>query len=194
MGVGLESQGLFTTKEKAGLPRAGICWSLTIGEGREMGGPVPGVGSRLAEPGWPFIELPPGHWPMFSQPRELADLWRIPLAAPFSQPELALPIIVEYARQHPVLAVLATDDTGSLLAAQVAAALGLQHNSPQAALAARNKHLMRQLFAAAGVPSPQSTRYDLDTDLAALAAQLRYPVVLKPVSYTHLTLPTSDLV
>lgn len=114
-------------------------------------------------------------------PRELADLWRMPLAAPFSQPELALPIIVEYARQHPVQAVLATDDTGSLLAAQVAAALGLPHNSPQAALAARNKHLMRQLFAAAGVPSPASVRYDLDTDPVSLAAQLRYPVVLKPL-------------
>jgi biotin carboxylase len=114
-------------------------------------------------------------------PRELADLWHMPLAAPFSQPELALPIIVQYARQHPVQTVLATDDTGSLLAAQVAAALGLPHNSPQAALAARNKHLMRQLFAAAGVPSPQSVRYDLDTDPMALAAQIHYPVVLKPL-------------
>ena len=114
-------------------------------------------------------------------PRELADLWHMPLAVPFSQPDLALPIIVDYARQYPVQAVLATDDTGSLLAAQVAAALGLQHNSPQAALAARNKHLMRQLFAAAGTPSPQSARYDLDADPVALAAQLRYPVVLKPL-------------
>ncbi len=114
-------------------------------------------------------------------PRELADLWHVPLGAPFSQPDIAVPVITAYARQHPLQAVLATDDTGTLLAAQVAAALGLEHNSPQAALAARNKHLMRQLFTAAGVPSPQSVRYDLAVDPVTLAAQVDYPVVLKPL-------------
>ncbi|WP_343423997.1 hypothetical protein [Candidatus Amarolinea dominans] len=107
-------------------------------------------------------------------PRALADLWHMPLAVPFSQPDLALPIIVDHARQYPVQAVLATDDTGSLLAAGRRGA-GPAAQLTAGALAARNKHLMRQLFAAAGTPSPQSVRYDLDADPVALAAQLRYP-------------------
>ena len=34
----------------------------------------PALCSELAKPGWQVIELPTGHWPMFSQPRELAEL------------------------------------------------------------------------------------------------------------------------
>ena len=34
----------------------------------------PMVCSTLVEPGWQFVELPTGHWPMFSRPRELAEL------------------------------------------------------------------------------------------------------------------------
>jgi hypothetical protein len=34
----------------------------------------PALCSELAAPGWQVIELPTGHWPMFSRPRELAEL------------------------------------------------------------------------------------------------------------------------
>jgi hypothetical protein len=29
---------------------------------------------ELSEPNWRFVELPTGHWPMFSRPDDLADL------------------------------------------------------------------------------------------------------------------------
>lgn len=56
------------------LPRIGIWCSLTIEEVRGLVENYPAVCSTLAEPGWQFVELPTGHWPMFSKPRELADL------------------------------------------------------------------------------------------------------------------------
>jgi len=56
------------------LPKTGIWCSLTDEEVREMTAAYPQVCSELAKPGWEFIELPTGHWPMFSRPLELADV------------------------------------------------------------------------------------------------------------------------
>ncbi|MEI7771978.1 MAG: ATP-grasp domain-containing protein, partial [Chloroflexales bacterium] len=81
----------------------------------------------------------------------------------------------------PLAAVIAVDDSGALVAARASAALGLPHNRPEAAEAARDKLLMRQLFARAGVPSPQFRLCSTGEDLAALAAQIRYPCVVKPL-------------
>jgi pimeloyl-ACP methyl ester carboxylesterase len=56
------------------LPRTAIWCSLTVEEVQAMIASYPALCSALAEPGWQFIELPTGHWPMFSRPRELAEL------------------------------------------------------------------------------------------------------------------------
>lgn len=56
------------------LPRTAIWCSMTTAEVQGMMDAYPAVTSTLAEPGWQFIELPTGHWPMFSRPRELAEL------------------------------------------------------------------------------------------------------------------------
>jgi pimeloyl-ACP methyl ester carboxylesterase len=56
------------------LPRTGIWCSLTVAEVQELVADYPALTSTLAEPGWQFVELPTGHWPMFSRPRELAEL------------------------------------------------------------------------------------------------------------------------
>jgi pimeloyl-ACP methyl ester carboxylesterase len=56
------------------LPRLAICCIFTSTQVREMaasGGPL---FSELADPQFQFIDLPTGHWPMFSRPDELADL------------------------------------------------------------------------------------------------------------------------
>ena len=60
--------------ERETLPRTGIWCSMTVEEVQEMIPSYPTVLSALAEPGWQFVELPTGHWPMFSRPRELAEL------------------------------------------------------------------------------------------------------------------------
>lgn len=56
------------------LPKTAIWTSLTIAEVNEMIAAYPKFTSELAKPGWQFLELPTGHWPMFSKPLELADL------------------------------------------------------------------------------------------------------------------------
>jgi pimeloyl-ACP methyl ester carboxylesterase len=56
------------------LPRTAIWCSLTVEEVQGMIASYPAVTRELAKPGWQVIELPTGHWPMFSRPRELAEL------------------------------------------------------------------------------------------------------------------------
>ncbi len=83
-------------------------------------------------------------------------------------------------RQLPA-AVIAVDDSGSMLAAALSERLGLAHNAPQAALAARNKFVMRELLAQGAVSIPAYKLLSFDADLETLAASLHYPCVVKPL-------------
>ena len=89
-----------------------------------------------------------------------------------------------HAAQHPLAAIIPTDDATVLLAARLGEALGLRHNSVAAAEAARDKLLMRQRLQAAGQPVPPFAPFDLDQPMpvlaAAVAAQVGYPCVVKP--------------
>src|SRR5882672_44646 len=80
------------------------------------------------------------------------------LIATDMQAEQAVAAIVAVAAERPLNAIIAVDDNGSLLAARASAALGLAHNAPDAAEAARDKFMMRMLLARAGVPSPPFQR------------------------------------
>jgi biotin carboxylase len=103
------------------------------------------------------------------------------LGLDFADEAGAVAAVTDLAREAPLAAVIAVDDSGSLLAARASAALALPHNSPQSAEAARDKHLMRQLFARAGVPSPGFRLCSTGEDLAALAQRVAYPCVVKPL-------------
>ena len=89
--------------------------------------------------------------------------------------------IVAFAKDHPLNAVVAVDDTGTLLAASAAAALGLAHNPVDAVQAARDKARMRQRFHAAGLLTPTFRRVDANDDPAVVAASVRFPCVVKPI-------------
>lgn len=112
---------------------------------------------------------------------DLAEYWQVPLALQFDQPDEAVRKIVAFAHQKPVQAVLAVDDSGSLVAAKASEALGLVHNDSQAALAARNKYHMREMFAQGGVSSPQFKLFDIADEPQKIATELTYPCVLKPL-------------
>jgi biotin carboxylase len=112
---------------------------------------------------------------------ELAESWGQQLGLDFQRTEQAVAAIEAFAAAHPLHAIIAVDDSGSLLAARASAALGLAHNAPAAAEAARDKFLMRTLLARAGVPSPPFERYSTGADLHALAEQIAYPCVVKPL-------------
>ena len=88
--------------------------------------------------------------------------------------------IVALGQRSSFAAVLALDDAASLAAADACERLGLEHNAPAAALAARDKLVMREYLQAAGVRGPGYCAYDLQTDAVALAQRVAYPCVLKP--------------
>jgi pimeloyl-ACP methyl ester carboxylesterase len=55
-------------------PRTLIATTIPLAAVREMGEAGHPVFAGMTGPGWTYRELPTGHWPMFSRPRELAAL------------------------------------------------------------------------------------------------------------------------
>ena len=104
------------------------------------------------------------------------------LTVDFRDPEQAVQHIVAYAHDHPLAAILSVDDSASLIAAQVSAALGLPHNSPQAAAAACDKFVMRSLLKQGGVRVPNFQLFSTADDLPQVARQVAYPCVVKPLA------------
>jgi biotin carboxylase len=114
-------------------------------------------------------------------PPELAEQWGVPLAVHFADSYAATNAIVAYAKEHPLDAIIAVDDSATLIAARAGAALGLAHNPPGAAEAARDKGIMRNMMDAAGVPCPVFRRFSLAGDPDEIAQQVDFPCVVKPL-------------
>ncbi len=113
-------------------------------------------------------------------PETLSEYWHVPLGVDFTAPQASVRTIVEYAREHPITAILAVDDGATELAALASAALGLAHNSPRAAEAARDKLLMRTLMSQGGAPCPIFRPFLLAAGPFEVAGQVTYPCVVKP--------------
>ncbi len=79
-------------------------------------------------------------------------------------------------------AIVGVEERTTILAAKAAAALGLPHNDPEAAVAAADKHRQRRCLAAAGLPVPSFRLIEGRADWPAAAAAITYPAVLKPLS------------
>jgi biotin carboxylase len=99
----------------------------------------------------------------------------------FQQVDSATAQIVTFAQAHPLDAVVAVDDAGTLVAAAAARALRLPHNPVEAVEATRDKARMRERLAAAGLLTPRFTTAAIDADPQALAAAAGYPCVVKPL-------------
>jgi len=103
------------------------------------------------------------------------------LTLSFHDPQQTARQVVDFAAAHPIDAVVAVDDQVTLAAAAICQALSLPQNSVESVLASGNKHRMRQLFQRAEVPSPGFRLCRLNDDTEALAGQLHYPSVVKPL-------------
>jgi biotin carboxylase len=114
-------------------------------------------------------------------PRGLEEVWDLPLAVDFSDLAGATEAIVRYAETQPIDAVVAVDDSATMLAERAAAALGLPHNPLEAAEAARDKGIMRRLMSQAGVPCPVFRALPLAEHPRAAAQEVTYPCVVKPL-------------
>lgn len=95
--------------------------------------------------------------------------------------------IAEFASGHPLAAVVAVDDAGALLAAAASEALGRPHNPMEAVAATRDKAVMRRRFQAAGLPTPRFATHAADEDPEAIARDLDYPCVVKPLGLSSST-------
>jgi biotin carboxylase len=108
------------------------------------------------------------------------------LVLDFAAPEVSAGLVADFARRHPLDAVVAADDDGVLLAARAAMALGLRHNAPAAVEAARDKHRARQRWAQAGLAGPRFEVFDLARGAArvacAAADRIGFPCVAKPLA------------
>lgn len=102
------------------------------------------------------------------------------LTLPFDDPEAAAREVRAYAARRPLDAVVPVDDATTVVASAVGEALGLRVNPLAAARATRDKRVMRELLARAGVSSPAFTTVRIDEDPAAAARRVPYPCVLKP--------------
>ena len=102
------------------------------------------------------------------------------LTLDFGDPPGAARTVAEFARRHPVDAVVPVDDRTTVVGAAIAERLGLRSSPVDAVATARNKHRMRDAFARAGVRSPGFTLLDVSDDPEAAARRVAYPCILKP--------------
>lgn len=108
----------------------------------------------------------------------LAPGWGLPplMSVPFDRPRVALRRVMA-ALTTTVDAVLAVDDHGTALAAQLRAALKLPGNSPEAVATLTDKLSFRQLQQTIGLPGPAFA--EIDDDRADAARALGFPLVVK---------------
>ena len=104
------------------------------------------------------------------------------VVVPFANLDVAVEIIAAVHARRPLDAVLAVDDQGLVVAAAASARLGLAHNPIDAVAATRDKATLRARLAAAAVAQPDYRVVAPGQSVAAAAARIGYPCVVKPVS------------
>lgn len=117
-------------------------------------------------------------------PDALATQWHVALGLDFADTSGSVARLVDVAagdRQESLRAILAVDDRGAMIAAEASVRLGLPHNDPDSALAARDKFVMRERLEAGSVPVPGYARYETTIDPATIADEIEYPCVVKPL-------------
>jgi biotin carboxylase len=88
--------------------------------------------------------------------------------------------IEAFARSFPIDAIVPTDESTAETAAVAAGRLGLRHNPPEAARAARYKDVLRAKLTAAGVRTPAFRLLPATADPEEAAGSVVYPCVVKP--------------
>ncbi len=113
----------------------------------------------------------------------LPDPWQDgALAVRFEHPDESAEKIVEYAREHPLSAVVSVGDRPTPTAARAAQALGLPTHSSSAADMCRDKYRSRERLREQGINVPPFSLYSIDQDESRIATSARFPCVLKPLA------------
>lgn len=104
------------------------------------------------------------------------------LVLDFNTPDIATQTIVEYAKTHPIAAIVGVDDDTTLLATTASEALGLPHNPVESAKATRDKFRLRHTLSTRGVPCPKFKCFSIYADIVEISQQVDFPCVIKPLS------------
>src|SRR5262245_35481619 len=99
----------------------------------------------------------------------------------FRNPGEAARRVAEFHASNPIDAVIPVDDETAVVAAAIGAALGLKHNSVNAARAARDKSVLVNLLRRAGLRAPSFRVCSLGEQAESVGAVVQYPCVLKPL-------------
>jgi biotin carboxylase len=113
-------------------------------------------------------------------PEHLREHWGRTHAVDFNDLDASAAEVVRLARADAVDAVLSVDDSATELAALVSRRLGLPGNDPDAAVAARDKLVMRRTLVAGGVRCPSFRPFPASVNPESIADEFDYPVVVKP--------------
>ena len=104
------------------------------------------------------------------------------LTLDFAHPQAAAETVCAFADRYPIDAVVPVDSQVVAVGAAIATALGLRHNSLDAAVCAGDKYRSRQQFQQAGVAAPEFRLCSFREDRIALASQIPFPCVVKPLA------------
>ena len=114
---------------------------------------------------------------------KLDDPWQDgALALRFENPSESARSVVDYARSHPMDALVALGDRATPTAALACRQLGLATNSPEAVEACRDKYQARRLLESAGLKVPSFRRFSIDENPGAFVSEIEFPCVLKPLA------------
>jgi formate-dependent phosphoribosylglycinamide formyltransferase (GAR transformylase) len=114
---------------------------------------------------------------------ELQDPWwdrAIPVR--FHDVGASVAVVREALSGDRVAGVVAVGDRPAVLGAHLAEALGCPGHPPGAAAASRDKVASRAAFARAGLPTPAGRLLSIDARPEAIARDVSYPAVVKPVA------------
>ncbi len=95
--------------------------------------------------------------------------------------EAAVESILELGDRVGIDAIVAADDAGVTIAAEASTRLGITANPPEAAMATRNKLLLRTALRTAEIIQPSFAALGPGDDLDTVADDVGFPLVVKPL-------------
>ncbi|WP_375703430.1 acetyl-CoA carboxylase biotin carboxylase subunit family protein [Bartonella sp. AD13SXNS] len=113
-----------------------------------------------------------------TQPAAVSATWQLPV---FDNPEAALDAFAAGVKERNIAGVMTLREEAILWTALAAKKINTPSIEPEVAALTRNKYLMRQAFAKAGLRTPKFLYIDNPEDLLQTQT-LDYPLVIKPVS------------
>jgi biotin carboxylase len=112
---------------------------------------------------------------------QLDNPWRDDaIAVRFHEEWRSVDSILKEVERRGVDGVIAVGDRPTVMAAYLCRLLGLAGHPPEAAVAARDKRLMREKLRAARLPSPSCFTVPVGADVTRLLERVSFPAVVKP--------------